>query len=150
MSGPTPIHALFIPSLASSKFCFTVLLNQDQISLIDQRELINESPMAWKIHTGAFLHGDPTNYQLPQLKCWLKYHNLIKNVSQREAIEKVLRCIALKMHVYPRLDGSKWNERKKKGFASNTTLLIPWQWEWPTVVVHKVIYILLTKIKWVL
>ncbi|PVD20610.1 hypothetical protein C0Q70_18767 [Pomacea canaliculata] len=53
---------------------------------------------------GAFLVGDPSEYRLTELKRWLECHGQSKNVTLREAVEKVRACIALGIKVNPGVD----------------------------------------------
>lgn len=70
---------------------------------------------------GAYLIGDASGYRLTELKRWLECHGQSKNVTLREAIEKVRACIALKIKVNPGVDGGKWYELKKRGISTQTT-----------------------------
>ncbi|XP_025111588.1 uncharacterized protein LOC112574606 [Pomacea canaliculata] len=70
---------------------------------------------------GAFLVGDPSEYRLTELKRWHECHGQSKNVTLREAIEKICACITLGIKVNPGVDNGKWYELKRRGISNQTT-----------------------------
>lgn len=66
------------------------------------------------------MDGDPADYRLPEVKCWLECDGQSRNGSLQVATEKVWRCKTKKIQVYRGVVGRN-NSYGERSWSKNRT-----------------------------